>query len=148
MNVKISGGSKGGQANRGSCAGMVSYLQHEDLELLQSGKKTELFFDQQRGDIRGQEVIQMIDANRGQLGKEDAKFYSVIFSPSVKELQHLSQGGPAGQPDRLKAYVGGKPWQNMPQALAKGLPRTIFCISARSIMSVAARARGTSCTSI
>lgn len=121
MNVKISGGSKGGQANRGSCAGMVSYLQHEDLELLQSGKKTELFFDQQRGDIRGQEVIQMIDANRGQLGKEDAKFYSVIFSPSVKELQHLSQGGPAGQPDRLKAYVRREAMAEYAAGFGKGL---------------------------
>lgn len=121
MNVKISGSSKGGQANSGSCAGMVNYLQHEDLEQLQSGKKIELFFNQQREDIRGQEVIQAIDANRGQLGKEDAKFYSVIFSPSVKELQYLSESGPAGQPDKLKAYIRREAMAEYAAGFGKGL---------------------------
>lgn len=121
MNVKIAGGSKGVYANQGSGTGLVNYLQHEDMELLRAGKKQELFFDQARDNIRGQEVIQRIDANRGQLGKADAKYYSVIFSPSVKELLHLSQGGPAEQSDRLKAYVRREAMAEYAAGFGKGL---------------------------
>ncbi len=121
MNVKIAGGSKGVHANQGSCTGLVNYLQHEDLDLLKAGKKQELFFDQTRDNIRGQEVIKRIDANRGQLGKADAKFYSVIFSPSVKELLHLSQGDPAGQSEKLKAYVRSEAMSQYAEGFGKGL---------------------------
>ncbi len=30
MNIKIQGGGEGRYANKGSCTGIVSYLQHED----------------------------------------------------------------------------------------------------------------------
>lgn len=116
MNVKIAGGSKGG-----SCSALVNYLQHEDLELLNAGKKQELFFDHLRDNIRGQEVIKMIDANRAQLGKEDAKFYSVIFSPSVKELQYLSSGNPEAQSEKLKAYVRREAMEEYASGFGKGL---------------------------
>ena len=121
MNVKIAGGSKGVHANSGSCSALVGYLQHEDLEQLQAGKKLELFFNQQRDDIRGLEVIQAIDANRGQLGKEDAKFYSVIFSPSEKELLHLSQSGPAEQSEKLRTYVRREAMAEYAAGFGKGL---------------------------
>ncbi|MVN23485.1 DUF5712 family protein [Mucilaginibacter arboris] len=121
MNVKIAGGSKGVHANQGSCTGLVNYLQHEDLERLKAGQGQELFFDQTRDNIRGQEVIKRIDANRGQLGKTDAKYYSVIFSPSVKELLHLSQSGAAGQSDRLKAYIRREAMNEYAEGFGKGL---------------------------
>lgn len=121
MNVKIAGGSKGVHANGGSCSALVGYLQHEDTKQLQAGKKLELFFDQTRDDIRGLEVIKAIDANRGQLGKEDAKFYSVIFSPSVKELLHLSQGDPEEQSDKLKSYVRREAMAEYAAGFGKGL---------------------------
>lgn len=121
MNVKIAGGSKGVHANQGSCTGLVNYLQHEDLEILKAGKKQELFFDQTRDNIRGQEVIKRIDANRGQLGKADAKFYSVVFSPSVKELLHLSQGASAKQSEKLKAYVRREAMSQYAEGFGKGL---------------------------
>lgn len=121
MNVKIAGGSKGVYANQGSCTGLVNYLQHEDMELLRAGKKQELFFDQTRDNIRGQEVIKRIDANRGQLGKADAKYYSVIFSPSVKELLHLSQSGPAEQSEKLKAYMRREAMSQYAEGFGKGL---------------------------
>ena len=121
MNVKIAGGSKGVYANQGSCTGLVNYLQHEDLELLKAGKKQELFFDQARDNIRGLEVIKRIDANRAQLGKADAKYYSVIFSPSVKELQHLSSGKPAEQSEKLKAYIRKEAMSEYATGFGKGL---------------------------
>jgi len=121
MNVKIAGGSKGVHANNGSCTGLVNYLQHEDTKQLLAQKKIELFFDQQRDDIRGQEVIRAIDANRGQLGKEDAKFYSVIFSPSVKELQHLAAQSPAEQAEKLRAFVRSEAMAEYAAGFGKGL---------------------------
>ena len=121
MNVKIAGGSKGVHANGGSCSALVGYLQHEDLEILKAGKKQELFFDQARDNIRGQEVIKRIDANRGQLGKTDAKFYSVIFSPSVKELLHLSQGDPEEQSEKLRTYVRREAMMEYAAGFGKGL---------------------------
>lgn len=104
MHIKITGGSKGVYANQASCTGLVNYLQHEDLDRLKKGQSPEFFFDQERDQVRGQEVVRRIDANKGQLGKADAKFYSVILSPSVKELQHLGASREE-QSARLKAYI-------------------------------------------
>lgn len=38
MNVKIQGGGGGTYANTGSCTGVVTYLQHEDLERIRQGQ--------------------------------------------------------------------------------------------------------------
>jgi diadenosine tetraphosphate (Ap4A) HIT family hydrolase len=121
MNVKISGGSSGIYANQDTCTGLVTYLQHEDLDRLKAGHPLELFFDQTRDDIRGQEVIKRIDSNRAQLGKNDAKFYSVIFSPSVRELQHLSEGSQAERSRKLKAYIREEAMQEYAAGFSKGL---------------------------
>lgn len=43
MNIKIQGGEKGTYANAGSCQGVVSYLQHEDLERIKAGEREEPF---------------------------------------------------------------------------------------------------------
>lgn len=48
MNIKIQGGEKGTYANAGSCQGVVSYLQHEDLERIKAGEREEPFFNQYR----------------------------------------------------------------------------------------------------
>ena len=36
MNIKIQGGGSGTYANTGSCTGVTTYLQHEDLERMKN----------------------------------------------------------------------------------------------------------------
>ena len=38
MNIKIQGGGSGTYANTGSCTGVTTYLQHEDLERMKNGQ--------------------------------------------------------------------------------------------------------------
>ncbi|PTX14712.1 hypothetical protein C8N40_110141 [Pontibacter mucosus] len=104
MNIKILGGGTGTYANRGSSAALVNYLQHEDLERLREGQATEPFFDQERDRVSAREAIYRLDHNKGQLGKNDAKFYALIVSPSEKELRHLGETKEE-QARALKAYV-------------------------------------------
>lgn len=120
MNVKIAGGSKGVYANQGSCTGLVNYLQHEDLERLKQGEHPEFFFNQTKDDIRGQEVIKKIDSNKAQLSKSDAKYYSVILSPSVKELQHLS-GDSKERSESIKAFIRNQVIPQYASGFGKGL---------------------------
>lgn len=39
MNIKIQGGGSGTYANTGSCTGVTTYLQHEDLERMKNGRR-------------------------------------------------------------------------------------------------------------
>lgn len=43
MNIKIQGGGSGTYANTGSCTGVTTYLQHEDLERMKNGRKCSRF---------------------------------------------------------------------------------------------------------
>ena len=69
MNIKIQGGEKGTYANAGSCQGVVSYLQHEDLERMEKGTYIDGFFNLTEDNIYKSKVIKDIDANIGQLPK-------------------------------------------------------------------------------
>ncbi|MBX0335589.1 clindamycin resistance transfer factor BtgB [Pontibacter sp. HSC-14F20] len=104
MNIKILGGGTGTYANQGSSAALASYLQHEDLLRMKEEKGLEPFFDQERERVSAREVVYRLDHNKSQLGKSDAKFYSIIVSPSEKELQHLGKTKQE-QARALKAYV-------------------------------------------
>lgn len=104
MNIKIHGGGSGTYANAGSSAALVNYLQHEDLDRMQQGEALEPFFNQEKDYIRSPEVIYQLDHNKAQLGKADAKFYSITVSPSEKELRHLGETK-AEQAQALKAYI-------------------------------------------
>jgi len=104
MNIKIHGGGTGTYANTGSSAALVNYLQHEDLGRMKQGEAVEPFFNHDKEQIRSQEVIYRLDHNKAQLGKGDAKFYSITVSPSEKELRHLGQSK-AEQSQALKAYI-------------------------------------------
>ena len=44
MNIKIQGGGSGTYANTGSCTGVTTYLQHEDLERMKNGQEVQPFF--------------------------------------------------------------------------------------------------------
>ena len=85
MMTKISGG--GG----GSCGGLVEYLEKE-----QAG----LWFDQNRAQLAGHEVVAEIDPNKRNLGREDAKYYQVILAPSQAELAHIGS-----DPEKLQAFT-------------------------------------------
>mgnify|MGYP001512159986 CR=1 FL=1 len=104
MNIKIQGGEKGTYANVGSCQGVVSYLQHEDLERIKVGELVEPFFNQYRDFVSPKEVIYKIDHNRAQLHKTDAKFFIVTVSPSEKELTAMGVS-PEEQAQAMKQYI-------------------------------------------
>lgn len=86
MYIKAQRSDKGG--NKGSCTPLVSYLSKEDKE---RGADKEFFFSHDKDVVSSGEVIYNIDHNKGQLGKEDDKFYSIVIAPDEKELKHLGQ---------------------------------------------------------
>lgn len=104
MNIKIQGGERGTYANAGSCQGVVSYLQHEDLERINTGEQVEPFFNQYRDFVSPKEVIYKIDHNRAQLHKTDAKFFVITVSPSEKELAAMGTS-PVEQAQAMRQYV-------------------------------------------
>lgn len=86
MNVKIQTSEKA-NGNKGSSSSLVSYLMKENQE----GLTNDLFFDYNHNSIDPESVIKAIDNNKKKLGKDDAKFYSIILSPSKKELKSIDQ---------------------------------------------------------
>lgn len=54
MNIKIQGGGSGTYANTGSCTGVTTYLQHEDLERMKNGREVQPFFNNSRDYISAQ----------------------------------------------------------------------------------------------
>ncbi len=90
MITKISRPSGSGKIvydNKGSAQRLVNYLAHEAKP---QGKEV-IYFNQTRSNITAQEVAERIDGNRKGLRREDAKFYSLIISPSAEELGHARQ---------------------------------------------------------
>lgn len=85
-------------SNAGSCSQLVEYLEKENN--LKAEPKAELWFNQERDDLRPYEVRQGIDANTAKLKHSEAKFYLVNISPSQKELAHISN-----DPQQLKDYA-------------------------------------------
>jgi hypothetical protein len=85
-------------SNAGSCGLLVEYLEKENRHPLTTDH--ELWFNQQRDDLRPHEVRQGIDSNTAKLKQSEAKFYLVNISPSQKELQHIGN-----DPQQLKAYA-------------------------------------------
>ncbi|WP_394970965.1 MobB family relaxase [uncultured Croceitalea sp.] len=76
----------------------VNYLEKEN-----EGKHSELqehFFDQNNDRISPETVISEIDGNTKKLKKRDPKFYSIVVSPSAKELKHINN-----DPALLRAYT-------------------------------------------
>ena len=123
MNVKIQGGGGGTYANTGSCTGVVTYLQHEDLERIRQGQQAEPFFNQYRDFVSPKEVTYKIDHNRAQLHKTDAKFFVITVSPSEKELAAMG-ASPEEQARAMKEYIRkvtfGKRSRKRPVRLGNG----------------------------
>lgn len=81
-----------------SVGAYVDYLEKEDL-----GKHPDLkenFFDQYNDKIAPEKVISEIDANTAKLRKRDPKFYSIVVSPSQRELKAINN-----DPAHLRKYV-------------------------------------------
>ncbi|MCF6348640.1 MAG: DUF5712 family protein [Flavobacteriaceae bacterium] len=81
-----------------SVADFVNYLEKED-----EGKHPELqehFFDQYNNKVAPEKVIAEIDGNTAKLKKREPKFYSLVVSPSPKELKHINN-----DPYLLRAYT-------------------------------------------
>lgn len=90
MNIKIQNASPfGGGDNKGSCGGLVTYLQHEDAERLEAGKEPMPFFNIDGIEVSAAEVISKIDRNHSHLGKKDDKFYHLVISPSKEEVMAM-----------------------------------------------------------
>lgn len=72
---------------RGSVRDFVNYLEKEN-----EGKapgEQEHYFNQEENHIDVERVIAEIDANTAKLKKHEPKFYSLVVSPSQRELEHI-----------------------------------------------------------
>lgn len=83
---------------RGSARDFVNYLGKEN-----EGKEPEQqegYFNQEENNIDAEQVIAEIDANTAKLKKREPKFYSLVVSPSQRELQHIGN-----DPEKLRLYT-------------------------------------------
>lgn len=93
MNVKIQNASphKEGGNNKGSCAALATYLEHEDEKRLAEGKEIMPFLTPDGLEVTKAEVIDKIDRNHSHLGKNDDKFYSITVAPSAEEIKAMGE---------------------------------------------------------
>ncbi|MER3374592.1 MAG: MobB family relaxase [Allomuricauda sp.] len=83
---------------KGSARDFVNYLEKEN-----EGKEPEQqegYFNQEEKNIDAERVIAEIDANTAKLKKREPKFYSLVLSPSQRELQHIGN-----DPEKLRQYT-------------------------------------------
>ena len=104
MNIDFPPPSNGIYNNAGSSRQLANYLEHEDMERIQKGIYTEVFFILTEDNLYKSTVIKDIDANIGQLLKTDAKFYAIHVSPSENELQTMGSNEEE-QADAMKRYI-------------------------------------------
>lgn len=83
-------------SNKGSAAQLKNYLISNEDKL----DKNDLFFDGERSNISGDEMLNRIDNNVKGLGKENHKFFSISLNPSHQELAWIGN-----DKDKLKSYV-------------------------------------------
>jgi Family of unknown function (DUF5712) len=83
--------------NSGSCRALVNYLSKEDKN---KGVGKESFFSHDKDQVLSIDVIKSIDNNRPLIGKNEAKFYSLVVAPRPDEMEHIKN-----DKTMLKAYV-------------------------------------------
>ena len=83
---------------KGSVRDFVNYLEKENEE--SAPEFQEHFFDQYNDMVSPEKVITEIDGNTTKLAKKDPKFYSIVVSPSARELRHIKNN-----PEQLRKYV-------------------------------------------
>ncbi len=87
-----------GQGYSNSVSDYVAYLNKENEGLEQENQES--FFNQSEDQISSEKVISEIDSNTAKLKKREPKFYSIVISPSQRELKKI-----ANNPVALKAYT-------------------------------------------
>ena len=87
-----------GASYSNSVSDYVAYLEKENegLEL----ENQEHFFNQTEDSISPNKVVSEIDSNTAKLKKKEPKFYSIVVSPSQRELKKIASNSEA-----LKAYT-------------------------------------------
>jgi hypothetical protein len=120
MNIKIQGGGQGAYANNGSCAGVTNYLAHEDIERVKAGQEPVPYFTHDRDNAGAREVTYKIDHNKGQLHKNDSKFFVITVSPSAAELQSMG-GTPEQKQANFKFYINDGVMNLYAEGFGKGL---------------------------
>ena len=91
-------------SNKGSCGGLVHYLEKENR--LAPRQKVEHWFNGEQSGIRPYEVVTKIDNNIAKLGRGDAKFFLVNISPSQKEIAFLKkQYGEECAKEQMKEFA-------------------------------------------
>ncbi|GAA4367521.1 hypothetical protein GCM10023185_39490 [Hymenobacter saemangeumensis] len=99
MYVKLINPKTHGKAaynNTGSSAQTLQYLQHEAVGEGQEAS----FFSADADQLNAAQVRQAIDTNVKGLRAGEAKFYSLVLSPSEQELAHIGS-----DPEKLRAYT-------------------------------------------
>ncbi|WP_195809374.1 DUF5712 family protein [Hymenobacter polaris] len=104
INPKTNG--KKAYDNKGSSARTTNYLAKEAKE---QGEEAKFFGAPGSGEKTREEVMAMIDSNVKGLGKDDAKFHSLVLSPSPDELRLIGDN-----PKALEKYT-----QNVMEDYAK-----------------------------
>jgi len=94
INPKTHG--KAAYTNTGSSAQTLQYLQHEAVG---EGREA-TFFSADADQLSAAQVQHHIDTNVKGLRAGEAKFYSLVLSPSEQELAHIGS-----DPDKLRAYT-------------------------------------------
>lgn len=122
----MNSGAGGSKSNSGSCAGLVEYLEHENIEKkyreIDTGEAQnyQKFFNQKSDDISKTEVIEELDKNKGQLKKTDDKYYSVIVSPTKDEISKMGITDEE-KITNFKDYLRNEVMQNYAENFNKGL---------------------------
>jgi hypothetical protein len=99
MYVKLINPATHGKAaytNSGSCAQTLNYLQHEAVG---EGEQAR-FFGAGEKELSAADMQRAIDTNVKGLRAGEARFYSLVLSPSEEELAHINS-----DPEKLKAYT-------------------------------------------
>ena len=89
---------KGFETYQSSVKDYVAYLEKENQEL--APEQQETFFNQNENVIAPEKVISEIDGNTAKLKKREPKFYSIVVSPSQRELKHMGNN-----PKALRQYT-------------------------------------------
>lgn len=89
---------KGFETYNSSVQDYVAYLEKENQE--KEPESYEHFFDQKEDRIAPEIVIAEIDGNTAKLKKREPKFYSMVVSPSQRELKQISSN-----PEALRQYT-------------------------------------------
>lgn len=86
LQKKIPGGG-----NTGTCRPLAEYLEHENEDKIQLGMMDQMIplFDRDGKAVDIEKVIAAIDGNHKHLHDYDAKFFSIIFAPSDKEIEAM-----------------------------------------------------------